>query len=115
VSDACSWCGTGVAGGEGFRAHEPAGSRRAVFCRLEHVVPWVIRGGAWEAAPPAGAPPAPSTPAAMAPGTCAWCRAELDAARVVLVRERGQHRIADGFCSTAHLLEWAKAGGRYGR
>jgi hypothetical protein len=51
----------------------------------------------------------------MAPGTCAWCRAELDAARVVLVRERGQHRIADGFCSTAHLLEWAKAGGRYGR
>ena len=31
----------------------------------------------------------------------------------VLVRARGVHRVPDGFCSVAHLLEWAKAGGRY--
>jgi hypothetical protein len=29
------------------------------------------------------------------------------------VRARGEHRIADGFCSVEHLLDWAKAGGRY--
>jgi hypothetical protein len=33
---------------------------------------------------------------------------------IVIVRHRGQHRIADGFCGLEHLLEWAKAGGRYG-
>jgi hypothetical protein len=108
VSDACSWCGAGVAAGEGFRVHEPAGSRRAVFCRLEHVVPWVIRGAAWE---PAAAPPA--LPAAGEADACTWCGAALEGGRVVVVRERGEHRIADGFCSTAHLLEWAKAGGRW--
>jgi hypothetical protein len=32
---------------------------------------------------------------------------------VLLARSRGEHRIDDGFCSVAHLLEWAKAGGRY--
>ena len=33
----CSWCGEDVPGDDGFRAFEPAGERRAVFCRLEHV------------------------------------------------------------------------------
>jgi hypothetical protein len=108
VSDACSWCGAGVAAGEGLRVHEPAGSRRAVFCRLEHVVPWVIRGAAWEPAPAPAAGPATEEP-----GSCAWCGGALAAGRVVVVRERGEHRIADSLCSTAHLLEWAKAGGRY--
>jgi hypothetical protein len=108
VSDACSWCGSGVAAGEGFRVHEPAGSRRAVFCRLEHVVPWVIRGAAWDPAPASAVPSATE-----AGGACGWCGAALEAERVVVVRERGEHRIADGLCSTAHLLEWAKAGGRY--
>jgi hypothetical protein len=32
---------------------------------------------------------------------------------VALVRSRGEHRIPDGFCGVAHLLEWAKSGGRY--
>ena len=43
----CSWCGEAVPADDGFRAFEPAGERRAVFCRLEHVVPWVIRGAHW--------------------------------------------------------------------
>ena len=32
----CSWCGVGVDPDDGYRAAEPAGSRLAVFCRLEH-------------------------------------------------------------------------------
>jgi hypothetical protein len=108
VNAACSWCGEAVPTGEGYRAYEPAGAREARFCRLEHVVPWAIRGAAWAPA---------SEAAALAldeePSTCAWCRADLAEQRVLVVRERGEHRIADGLCSTAHLLEWAKAGGRY--
>jgi hypothetical protein len=104
VSDACSWCGEPVPAGEGYRAYEPEGAREARFCRLEHVVPWAIRGAAWDAGEP---------PAVDEPGTCAWCRSALGLGRVLVVRERGELRIADGLCSTAHLLEWAKAGGRY--
>jgi hypothetical protein len=106
VSDRCSWCGTEVPAGDGYRAAQPAGARRASFCRLEHVVPWVMRGAAWEPAPAGGA-------SGEEPGRCAWCGGALGEARVLVVRSRGEHRIADGVCSTAHLLEWAKAGGRY--
>ena len=101
----CSWCGTEVAAGDGFRAAEPAGARRAAFCRLEHVVPWAIRGAAWEAGDEA-VPPLPSQ-------ACAECGEPLGAAPVILVRERGEHRVPDGFCSVEHLLAWAKAGGRF--
>jgi hypothetical protein len=102
----CSWCGEPVASGEGFRAYEPAGARRAAFCRLEHVIPWAIRGAHWEAA----------VSEVAAPGdviACAHCGAPLDAVPVLLVRERGDARVPDGFCSVDHLLAWAKAGGRY--
>ena len=104
MSDRCSWCGCPVDEGDGYRAYEPAGNRRAVFCRLEHLVPWAIRGAAWDAAEP------PDDPE---PQTCSWCDRPLDEAHVLLLRSRGEHRIPDGFCSVAHLLEWAKAGGRY--
>jgi len=108
VTDACSWCGVAVPAGEGFRAWAPAGARRATFCRLEHAVPWAIRGAAWEAA--SVEPPAEAGEATA----CAWCAAPLGDTRVLVVRSRGEHRVADGFCSAEHLLEWAKAGGRYG-
>jgi hypothetical protein len=104
VSDACSWCGAAVDAGDGLRAYEPAGDRRAVFCRLEHVVPWAIRGAWWEAGEAADDP---------AIATCSWCAAPLGEAHVLLVRSRGEHRIHDGFCGVEHLLDWAKAGGRY--
>jgi hypothetical protein len=106
--DRCAWCGADVEADGGFRAYEPAGSRRAVFCRLEHVVPWAIRGAWWE--------PAPDDlgeAAAAGLSACAHCAEPLGDAPVVLVRTRGEHRIADGFCSVEHLLEWAKAGGRW--
>lgn len=104
MTERCTWCGTDVEPADGFRAYEPAGNRQAVFCRLEHVVPWAIRGAWWEPGPGLDDP---------ALETCSWCAAALEEAHVVLVRARGEHRVHDGFCSVEHLLEWAKAGGRY--
>lgn len=104
----CTWCGRDVEPGDGFRLLEPAGERRAAFCRLEHVVPWAIRGPAWEAGDfrePSGT--------LRSPERCAHCDAALPDTRLVLVRHRGEHRIPDGFCSVEHLLHWAKAGGRW--
>lgn len=104
MSEACSWCGEPVAADGGLRAF--AGTHRATFCRLEHVVPWVMRGAVWEADP---------EPPGRAPGlsACAVCDAPLGAGGVTLVRSRGAHRVRDGFCGTEHMLAWAKAGGRY--
>jgi hypothetical protein len=104
----CSWCGEPVVPDDGYRLGEQAGERRAAFCRLEHVVPWVIQGAHWDP----GTIEVPADPEALA--HCARCGAALDDARVVLVRHRGQHRVTDAFCGMPHLLEWARAGGRWG-
>jgi hypothetical protein len=106
-AERCSWCGEAVDHDDGFRAQELVGERRAVFCRLEHVVPWVISGARWD--------PGTGEPAALeeAVTRCAFCERPLADAHVLLVRHRGEHRIPDGFCSPDHLLEWAKAGGRW--
>lgn len=109
MSQVCSWCGVGVDGTEGFRAAEPAGERKAVFCRLEHVVPWAIQGPHWEPGKLAGID-ADTGPGL---GRCAHCAGGLDDTYVLLVRHRGEHRIADAFCNADHLLDWAKAGGRW--
>jgi hypothetical protein len=85
-----------------------AGRRRAVFCRLEHIVAWAIRGARWEPLPEGG-----HARAEELVDDCAHCGARLEEAHVLLVRARGEHRVPDGFCSVDHLLEWAKAGGRY--
>lgn len=105
----CSWCGVPVARDEGFRAAEEAGERVAVFCRLEHVVPWAMQGPHWDA----GVLPAqPSSPASELQ-QCAECGTAVDDTRVLLVRHRGEHRIGNAFCGTDHLLAWARAGGRW--
>ena len=106
--DDCSWCGTPIEPSDGWRAQEIPGARKAAFCRLEHVVPWAIRGAHWEA----GEIEEPRGVTADLE-TCAHCGAWLGDVRVVLVRHRGEHRIPDGFCSPDHLAEWAKAGGRW--
>jgi len=103
----CTWCGNAVEATDGFRLGEHAGDRGAAFCRLEHVVPWVMQGAHWEAGEPVEPAGTDTT------HDCARCGAELGDGRVVLVRHRGEHRIPDGFCSLDHLLEWAKAGGRW--
>src|SRR5919205_642443 len=106
--DACTWCGAAVEPWDGFRAYEPAGGRRAVFCRLEHVVPWAIRGAHWEP----GSRLTDDDPDEGL-GRCARCGGALGPRRILLVRHRGEHRIADAFCELDHLVEWAKAGGRW--
>jgi hypothetical protein len=93
----CSWCRKPVAEDDGFRLHD--GERMAVFCRLEHVVPWEMQGGSWQRAEEQ-----------RAEGECAECG---DPASVLLVRHRGEHRIPDAFCSVEHAAAWAKAGGRW--
>ena len=127
TAETCSWCGAEVEAGDGFRAYEPAGARRAVFCRLEHVVPWVIQsprasrarsagptsadadpGGAWEAGELTEPPGTDETA-----DRCSHCDADLGDVHVLLVRHRGELRIADGFCSVDHLRAWAAAGGRW--
>jgi hypothetical protein len=104
----CTWCGAAVEAEDGYRLSEPAGDRRAVFCRLEHVVPWAIQGPKWEA----GRPEEPADIESSL-DRCAHCEAPLDETRVLLVRHRGGHRIPDAFCSVEHAAEWAKAGGRW--
>jgi hypothetical protein len=108
VSERCSWCGTDVEPDEGFRATEPIGDRVATFCRLEHAVPWIMGGAHWEAGRVVE-----EGDNGVALGVCALCGEDLGDARVLIVRHRGEHRIADGFCSVEHLLDWAKRGGRW--
>jgi hypothetical protein len=127
----CTWCGAEVEEDDGFRAYllsaatntaaGSTGERRAVFCRLEHLVPWSIqlmRGSSerseeepvsfWEAG---GFDEPPSMDEGAT--TCSHCGAELADAHVLLVRHRGEHRVADAFCSVDHMAAWAKAGGRW--
>jgi hypothetical protein len=103
--DRCSWCGEPVEDDEGFRAAEVEGERRAAFCRLEHVVPWALQGAHWEAGTIADGD--------GGLGVCAHCGDDLGPTRVLLVRHRGEHRIADEFCGVDHLVAWAKRGGRW--
>ena len=105
TSQRCSWCGARVEPGEGYRAAEHPGDRVASFCRLEHVVPWVLQGAHWGAGTVGGSQ--------LAVGNCAHCGTPLQDVQVVLTRHRGEHRIADAFCSAGHLAEWAKSGGRW--
>jgi hypothetical protein len=107
-AERCTWCGAEVDPDDGYRLVEAAGERRAVFCRLEHVVPWAIQGAHWE-------PGLPDEPADVFGelAECSQCGAQLGDAAAVLVRHRAGHRIPDGFCSVDHLLAWAKAGGRW--
>lgn len=108
AAEICSWCGTAVEADDGYRAYEQPGERRAVFCRLEHVVPWVLGDAHWEAGAPISEPPG-----LEAEHTCSHCGERLGDVRVVLVHHRGEGRITDAFCSVDHLEAWAKAGGRW--
>ena len=108
TEERCSWCDASVEPDDGFRLAESPGERQASFCRLEHVVPWAISGPHWAPGQPVEPPGIPGSAQA-----CVRCEAPLNDVSLVLVRHRGEHRIPDGFCSVAHLREWAQAGGRY--
>jgi hypothetical protein len=105
AAEVCTWCGVEVELDDGYRLTERPGDRSAVFCRLEHVVPWALQGPHWEA----GAPAEPAEELT----TCSHCGEPLGDVRITLVRHRGEHRIPDAFCSVDHAAAWARAGGRY--
>jgi hypothetical protein len=104
----CSWCGDAVEPSDGWRAAEPAGERRATFCRLEHIVPWAMQGAHWEAGT-IGEPPGLHDSLTQ----CAHCDGPLPDTYVLLVRHRGEDRIPDAFCGVDHMAQWAKRGGRW--
>jgi 5-methylcytosine-specific restriction endonuclease McrA len=108
TAGACTWCGEKVDADDGWRASEPAGERRATFCRLEHVFPWWVRGPHWEAGT-LREPPHLADDLTQ----CAHCGQPLPDKYVLLVRHRGDHRIPDAFCSVEHMAQWAKGGGRW--
>jgi hypothetical protein len=107
-TESCTWCGSEIELTDGWRLQEVPGARRAAFCRLEHVVPWALRGAHWEAGEI-------DEPRGLADSIdrCAHCEQPLTDVYLVLVRHRGEHRVPDGFCSVDHLEAWAKAGGRW--
>ena len=112
----CTWCGNVVDPGDCYALAEHAGDRGAVFCRLEHIVPWAIQGAHWEAGEPVlGGRSSQNHVIGEngAPTACSQCGAALDEAALLLVRRRSEHRIEDGFCGVDHLLEWSKQGGRW--
>jgi hypothetical protein len=118
TAESCTWCGVDVEHDDGYRAYllsaatdNAAGAtaeRRAVFCRLEHLIPWSIQDAHWDAGS-FTEPPALD----QGPLRCSHCDAELGEVHVLLVRHRGEHRVADAFCSVDHMTAWAKAGGRW--
>ena len=102
----CSACGAAVAADEGFRLADPEADRHAVFCRLEHVVPWAERGGAWR--PGVGLDDEDDDGEGL--GRCAHCGDGLGHGHVLLVRHHGPFRIADALCGIEHLTAWAQGG-----
>ena len=103
----CDWCGVGVPEEDGIRLIQPKRNLGATFDRLEHVVPWLMKGRPqwhiWKDV---------EVPEGVAP-VDAHTGEELDDDAIYLVKHRGDARIADGFVDTDSLLAWAKAGGRF--
>ena len=86
---------------EGFRAAEPEGERRAV------VLPPRARRAVGHPGRALGARARSSRPASptTASGAARTAAARSATRRVLLVRHRGEHRIADAFCGVDHLLD----------
>jgi hypothetical protein len=105
TGEACTWCGADVEPDDGYRLAEHPGERSAIFCRLEHIVPWALRGAHWEAGV--------RDNAGRELESCSHCGEQLGDIRVTLTRHRGEHRIPDAFCSVDHAAAWARTGGRW--
>ena len=102
----CDWCGVGLDEGEGLRLIQPHRNLGSCFCRLEHVVPWLMQKNDWHIWTNV------EVPTEAAP-VCAQTGRELDEDAWYLTRTRGAVEVADGFIGSEAVLDWAKAGGRY--
>jgi hypothetical protein len=105
IADRCARCGRDLGDGDAFALTGGDPGERASFCRLEHVVAWVLRGATWD---PAGS--VARRPAEL-PERCSQCDASAPA--LVLVHHRLGSEVIDGFCSIEHLRAWCSAGGRW--
>lgn len=102
----CDWCGVGLDADEGLRLIQPHRNLGASFCRLEHVVPWLMQKNDWHIWPKVEVPP-------EAAPVCAQTGKELDEDAWYLTKRRGDVEVADGFTGAEAVLDWSKAGGRY--
>jgi hypothetical protein len=104
----CDWCGVYLDDESAIKLLWPSRSLGAAFCRLEHVVPWIMTKNDWHIWDRVEVPEG-------AADSCAQSGVDLDEGAIYLSREREGIQIADGFAGPEELLAWAKAGGRYGR
>lgn len=114
----CSWCGAAAPAEGGYRLLDIEGRRRLAFCRLEHVIPWIIREGRRQRGEiELPTPDELSDARESLAESCSQCDRRLDASTksLLLVRERAGERIEDSFCEMEHLRQWAAAGGRWAR
>jgi hypothetical protein len=102
----CDWCGVRLDEDEGPRLLQPQRNLGAAFCRLEHVVPWLMQKNDWHILPKV------EVPEGAAP-VCAQTGADLEEDAYYLVSRRDGTEVADGFINLEAVLAWAKAGGRY--
>ena len=102
----CDWCGVGLGERDGLRLVKPARNMGAAFCRLEHVVPWLMKKNDWHILGTAEVPDA-------ADPVCPVTGEELEESAIYLIRWPSDVEVADGFSDTEALLEWARSGGRY--
>lgn len=104
----CDWCGVKLTEEVGYRLLWPEKSLGTAFCRLEHVVPFLMQKDQWHiwegVRVPDGAPEL-----STASGN------ELGEDALYLVHHRGEHRIADSFDGKEEVLQWARAGGHFAR
>ena len=102
----CDWCGVGLEKDDGLRLIQPKRNLGASFCRLEHMVPWLMKKNDWHIWPKVEVP-------ASAGPDCAQTGKELEDDAWYVVRHPGGTEVADGFIGHDAVLEWARAGGRY--
>jgi len=105
-SPKCDWCGVGLEEGEGLRLIQPKRNLGASFCRLEHMVPWLMKKNDWHIWTKVEVPES-------AGPDCARTGKELGEDAWYVVRHPGGTEVADGFIGHDAVLEWARAGGRY--
>jgi len=103
VSEQCAWCGEPIDPGDSYLLQSGQGA--AAFCRLEHVVPFVMRD---RRLIPAGAPrPRPRA------APCTHCGAPTSADPVALAHNRSGEILSHDFCSLDHARAWALKGGDF--
>lgn len=102
----CDWCGIELTEEMGYRLLWPGKSLGTAFCRLEHIVPFLMQKDQWHIRQGVEIP-------ADAPGLSTATGNKLGEDALYLVHHRGEHRITDSFEGKEDLLEWARAGGHF--